>query len=163
MMKNVFSSGVNPSSAKLKDKSIFPYELDKFQKPIRSLTVTKTFDADLERWKTLADHEADRDLSRAEQLRKYKLDMQVDFSFNVNDVRFNSGLNADVMEALADGNEFDLVQPFVADYEMNHRQLVIYVVDCEVIPCQAQNALKFDKVASLTRGTPITLFYIDES
>ena len=48
--------------------------------------------------------------------------MQVDYAFNVNDVRFNSGLNADVMQVLKNnGNEFDLVQPFVADYEMNHR------------------------------------------
>lgn len=48
--------------------------------------------------------------------------MQVDYGFNINDVRFNSGLNADVMDALqSEAQAHDLVQPFVADYEINHR------------------------------------------
>ena len=89
--------------------------------------------------------------------------MQVDYAFNVNDVRFNSGLNADVMQVLENnGNEFDLVQPFVADYEMNHRQLAIYVIDCDVIACDGINTQKFDKVSNLIKETPITLFFMDE-
>ena len=64
MMKNVFQTGINPSSVRFKDEAIFPFELDKTQKPIRSLTVSKTYDADKRRWKTPDDHEKDRDLSR---------------------------------------------------------------------------------------------------
>ena len=51
MLKNIFSQGVNPGSAKLKDKVVFPYEQDKRQQLIRAFTVKKTFDSDRKRWK----------------------------------------------------------------------------------------------------------------
>ena len=49
--------------------------------------------------------------------------MQVEYNFSVNDVRFNSGLNLDFADALlySDGNEYELIAPFVAEYELNHR------------------------------------------
>jgi len=41
---------------------------------------------------------------------KYDLDLHVDFRISVNEVRLNSGLNADVLETLADNSftEFEL-------------------------------------------------------
>ena len=67
--------------------------------------MTKIYASDQDKWKTEYDLENERDLSRREINRLFQLDMQVDFSFNVNDVRFNSGLNADIMEALETGDE----------------------------------------------------------
>ena len=49
--------------------------------------------------------------------------MDIEYSFNINDVKLNSGLNADIMEVLSSpsATAFDVIQPFVADYEINHR------------------------------------------
>ena len=92
--------------------------------------MTKLFDSNKNRWKTDEEVELERDLSRNEQLKKSVYDMTVNFSFSVNDVMLNSGLNADVLEALEfeETTGFDLVQPFVADYELNQRQIVIYMI-----------------------------------
>lgn len=123
LINNVFRTGITRGSAIFKSSVTFPYELDNFQKTIKSFQVSKTYDSDRERWKTQQDVEAEMDLSRREQSRKQQLDMQVDFNFNINYVNFNSGLNADVFEVLTATNAsvFDLIQPFVADYEINHR------------------------------------------
>ena len=85
---------------KFRETNQFPYELDKYQKPIRSFTITKIFDSDKRKWKAEADFASDADLSRREQIRKIELDLQIDYTFSVNDVRFNTGLNADFAEAL---------------------------------------------------------------
>lgn len=71
-------------------------------------------------------------MTAAEKNLKFDLDLHVDFSFSVNEVRLNSGLNSDVLDTLDDSSvtEFELAQPFVADYELNQRQIVIYMVDC---------------------------------
>ena len=78
----------------------------------------------------------------------------------MNSVRLNSGLNADLAIALADSTstEFDIVQPFVADYELNHRQLVVYIIDCEAIDCIAETD-RFDKMSKLVEGSPIKFLY----
>ena len=58
------------------------------------------------------------------------------YPFSINEVKFNSGLNEDFKNALEQGESgFDKIQPIVADYEMNYRQLVLYVVDCELVKC----------------------------
>ena len=94
---------------------------------------------------------------------KYDLDLHVDFRISVNEVRLNSGLNADVLETLADNSftEFELAQPFVADYELNQRQIVIYLIDCEKIECK-QNGDVWNKLTDLVKDTPIAFFFVNE-
>ena len=46
MITNVFRSGIGRGSSVFKDSTIFPYELDNYQKPIKSLKVTKVFSSD---------------------------------------------------------------------------------------------------------------------
>ena len=79
---------------------MFPYEQDKTQKSIRSFTVTKLYDSDKNRWKTERDIDRERDMSFIDQKRIAETDMTVNFSFSTNQVKFNSGLNADVIDAL---------------------------------------------------------------
>ena len=73
------------------------------------------------------DYARDADLTKREQSLQSLLNLQVDYAFSVNNVGLNSGLNADlasVLNATWAGNlrnEFDLVRPFVTDYELNHR------------------------------------------
>ena len=86
--------------------------------------------------------------------------MFVDFPFNVNFVAFNSGLNADFFEAMESENELDLVQPFVADYEINQRQFAFYVIECEVINCDA-NWDKLHRLVDLVSDTPISISFSD--
>ena len=106
MLRNVFSQGINPGSAKVKVHEEFPYDIDNLQKPIHSFAVKKTFDTELQRWKTSVDLEKDKDpyvsinQKKREKLQSDQVDMTVDFSFNVNHVRLNSGLNADFMDVL---------------------------------------------------------------
>ena len=158
MITNVFRSGIGRGSSVFKNSTVFPYELDNYQKPIKSLKVSKTFDSDRSRWKTEEDLKKEMDMSRRQQSRLLQLDMQVDYGFNINDVRFNSGLNADVMDALqSEAQAHDLVQPFVADYEINHRQLAIYLIDCEVYECK-----QFNKLEKLIKDTPIQIIQISK-
>ena len=148
------------------DKKVFPSELDNFQKPIRSFLVSKTFDSKYKALMTKIDYDKiakeneEEVLTRTESLKKQKLDMYVDFPFNVNYVNFNSGLNADFIEAMQSVNEFDLVQPFVADYEINHRQFAFYVIECEVVDCD-NNWDKLNKLADLVKDTPISISFSD--
>ena len=68
--------------------------------------------------------------------------MQVEMPFNINIVRYNSGLNKDFSVAIyTSETEFDLVQPLVADYELNHRQLTIYILDCKKVDCHVRHDL----------------------
>ena len=46
MLTNVFKSGISRGSAVFKESIVFPYELDNYQKPIKSLKVTKMFASD---------------------------------------------------------------------------------------------------------------------
>ena len=70
------------------------------------------------------------------------LHMSIEMPFIINNVQYNSGLNVDFLEAIDNSQtEFDLVQPLVADYEINHRQLVVYILDCEKIDCYKRQDL----------------------
>ena len=61
--------------------------------------------------------------------------VQIDLPFSINEVRLNSGLNSDFMKALdgAAENVYDFMSLFVADYELNHRQIALYLIDCELL------------------------------
>ena len=54
-----------------------------------------------------------------------------------------------------------MVQPFVADYEINHRQFVFYVIECEVVDCDA-NWDKLNKLVELVKDTPISISFSDK-
>lgn len=126
MATNVFQTGVSRGPS-YRNNEIFPYEQDKHQKSIRTFTITKVFDAKKKKWKMARDYARDADLTKREQSLQSLLNLQVDYAFSVNNVGLNSGLNADlasVLNATWAGNlrnEFDLVRPFVTDYELNHR------------------------------------------
>jgi len=120
MIGNVFRTGIARNNPKLMAAEAFPSDSDRLQKSIRTFTVTKLYDSEKNRWKTEADIEGERYLSRQEQLKKVAFDMTVNFSFSVNEVKLNSGLNTDVLDALkTTQSELDLAEPFVADYELN--------------------------------------------
>jgi hypothetical protein len=91
------------------------------------------------------------------------LHMTVEMPFMINDVGFNSGLNKDFDRAIhLSDTEFDLVQPLVADYELNHRQLVVYVLDCEKIDCNQRQDLLVH-LSELVKNTPIAIYYSQDS
>ena len=50
MLMNVFRTGVSKSSASFREKTQFPFELDKFQNSIRSFSINRTFDSDSAKW-----------------------------------------------------------------------------------------------------------------
>jgi hypothetical protein len=71
------------------------------------------------------------------------LDLEINYRFSIREVEFNSALNADMIKALANAkDEFELIRPILTDYELNQRQFVIYIVDCETIDCQNQSVLQ---------------------
>ena len=78
-------------------------------------------------------------------------------------MRLNSGLNADFMKALdgAAENVYDLMSHFVADYELNHRQIALYLIDCELLQCDKRRDIlnRFEEIA---HGTSIN-FILDYS
>ena len=71
MLQNIFRTGVSPGQMMFRGKKVFPYELDKFQKPIRSFKITKVFDSQSKKFKTEQDLEKEAErVTNASQLRK---------------------------------------------------------------------------------------------
>ncbi len=68
MLSNVLKNGIGRNTEKFKNQPIFPFEIDRQQKPIRAFAVTKTYDSKKNRWKDGYDIKSDADLSRREQL-----------------------------------------------------------------------------------------------
>ena len=85
------------------------------------------------------------------------LDIEVAFKFAINQIRFNSGLNEDFIEALQDpGNKQKLISPLLTDYELNHRQIVLYLVDCEVINCSPSAK---QNIETMLTNTPVSIIW----
>jgi len=124
---NVFKSGYSKTSERFKEATIYPHELDNYQKSILNFEIKKVFDSEKRVWQV------------AEGERNQFLDIEVAYKFSINHVRFNSGLNEDFMAALKSPEISEtLLTPLLTDYELNHRQLVLYVVDCDVLACSPQ-------------------------
>jgi hypothetical protein len=47
----------------------------------------------------------------------------------------NSALNADFLAAYNDGNQKQMLHALFTDYEINYRQFVVYVVNCDDFDC----------------------------
>ena len=114
---NVFKSGFNKVSPNFKYSPLFPHELDNYQKSVMQFDVRKVFDSERRRWRN------PNESASTER----NLDIEVIYPFSVNEVKFNTGLNEDfiaVLEAAKnsdDNRNVDLIQPIVADYELNYR------------------------------------------
>ena len=149
LIANVFKSGYNRSSTNFKQTKIFPYELNNFQKNVQNFNVKKVFDSEKQRWK-----------GKGDISQNSYLDIEVLYSFSINEIKFNTGLNEDFMAALESASaekSFELIQPIVADYELNYRQLVLYMVDCETIKCDQQTMEFF--ASQLTIDTPFNIIW----
>lgn len=64
LMGNVFRTGVSRSSPKFRDTPVYDYSGDRFQKPIRTFTVTRVYNSEKNRWKTTQDMENDVNATR---------------------------------------------------------------------------------------------------
>jgi len=49
----------------------------------------------------------------------------------------------------------------VADYELNQRQIVIYLIDCDAIDCKTDGD-KWNKLTELVKDSPIAFFFVNE-
>ena len=66
-------------------------------------------------------------------------------------------MNEDFIEALQDpANKQKLISPLLTDYELNHRQIVLYLVDCEVINC---SPLAKQNIETLLTNTPVSIIW----
>ena len=128
ILVNVFKSGYNKGSERFKQVEIFPHELDNLQKNLLYFDIKKVFDSEQRTWQ-----------SPDTMNKNTFLDIEVTYKFAVNQVRFNTGLNEDFMAALKDtNNKQNFITPLLTDYELNHRQIVLYIVDCEVLSCSIE-------------------------
>lgn len=155
---------MNRSSSNYKRKTSFAHDLDNLQKSIKSFTVTKTFNSQTDKWKQARDFARDPDLSWKERQRQSLLNVEINFPVSVNNVKFNTGLNADLAYEMKDvrGTVYELLHSFVVDYELNHRQMAVYMIDCEVLNCE-QNNRRFQEVVELTKGSPITILFFNDA
>ena len=65
MVSNVFRGGLSRNNQNFKNlEEPFPFEQDKLQSPLRSFTITKLYDAQMDRWKTPQDVEDEKELTR---------------------------------------------------------------------------------------------------
>ena len=102
----------------------FRYEDDNNPKVKDSFTIRRIYDVTKRKYL----HNLDATLG--------DLDLEINFRFSTREVEFNSALNADMIKALEKAeDEFELMRPILTDYELNQRQYVIYIFDCEVLDC----------------------------
>lgn len=95
--------------------------MDNVPKLRESFKLTKVFDNAARRFRT--DQQAG------------EMDIKVNFPFSIREIKHNSALNTDVLQALAKNDKRAILHALLTDYELNYRQFAIYIINCEVLEC----------------------------
>lgn len=101
----------------------FPYLIDNVPTIKDSFTVTKVYD------------NIKRGFRSANDSKVEDLDIKVAFPFSIREVVHNAALNSDFVSALRKNDQKEMLYALLTDYELNYRQLVIYLIDCVELEC----------------------------